>query len=138
MRGIAVLLLLGVLMTQGCALVAVGAVAGAAAGVTYTVTGTAEKTFDNDYDSVVTALNKALVSLDIKTGNTRKIEDSGKVTKTEIEAYTKDLTIQITVERVSDRATRVVVDASKNYVMKDKATATAILTKTTEHLPKPA
>ena len=138
MRGVAVLLLLGLLMTQGCAVLAVGAVAGAAAGVTYTVMGTAEKTFDNDYDSVVTALNKALVSLDIKTGNTRKIEDTGKVTQTEIEAYTKDLTIQITVERVSARATRVVVDASENYVMKDKATATAILTKTTESLPRPA
>jgi hypothetical protein len=138
MRGVAVLLSLGLLMTQGCVVVAVGAVAGAAAGITYTVMGTAEKTFDNDYDSVVVALNKALVGLDIKTGNTRKIEDSGKLTKTEIEAYSKDLTIQITVERVSDKATRVVVDASKHYVVKDKATAAAILTKTTENLPKAA
>ncbi len=136
MRAVAVLLLLGLLATQGCAVVAVGAVAGAAAGVTYTVMGTAEKTFDNDYDSVVKAVDKALISLDIKTGDTRKIEEGGTVTKTEIQAYTKDLTIQITVERVSDKATRVVVDATKNYVMKDKATATAILTKTTENLPK--
>ncbi len=135
MRGLAVLLVLGLLATPGCAVVAVGVVAGAAAGVTYTVLGTGEKTYDNNYDSVVTALNKALVSLDIKTGDTRKIEEGGRITKTEIQAYAKDLTIRITVERVSDKATRVVVDASKNYVMKDKATATAILTKTAENLP---
>ncbi len=136
MRGVAILLLLSLLMTQGCVVLAVGAVAGAAAGITYTVTGSAEKTFDNDYASVATALNKALVNMDIKTGNTRKIEEGGKVTKTEIDAYTKDITIKITVERVSDKVTRVVVDATKNYVVKDKEIAGAILANTTENLPK--
>jgi len=40
------------------------------------------------------------------------------------------------VERVTDKATRVVVDASKKYVIKDAATATEILIQTTNNLPK--
>lgn len=134
MRGLGAVVLAGMLTLQGCAVVAVGLVAGAAAGVTYTMMGVGEKTFNNDYDSVTAALQQALTNLDIKTGNTRKFEEGGKVVKTEIEAFVRDLTIEITVERVSDQATRVVVDAGKYYVVKDKETASQILTQTTENL----
>jgi len=136
MRALKVLALVAVLLTQGCAVVAVGAVAGAAAGVTYTVLGVAEKTYNEEYDTVVAALQQALVSLDIKTGDTRKTEENNKVVVTEIEAFARDLTIQVTIERVTDKATRVVVDASKRYVIKDRATATEILIQTTNNLPK--
>ena len=136
MRELKVLALVVVLLTQGCAVVAVGAVAGAAAGVTYTVLGVAEKTYNEEYDTVVAALQQALVSLDIKTGDTKKTEENNKVVTTEIEAFARDLTIQVTIERVTDKATRVVVDASKRYVIKDRATATEILIQTTNILPK--
>jgi hypothetical protein len=136
MRLLSGLVLAGLLVTQGCAVVAVGAVAAAAAGVTYTVLGTAEKTYNEDYDAVMAALQKALANLDIKTGDTRKTEENGKVVSTEIHAYARDLTILITVERVTDKATRVVVDASKKYVVKDAATAGEILIQTTNNLPK--
>jgi hypothetical protein len=136
MRVLRLLVLAGLLMTQGCAVVAVGAVAAAAAGVTYTVLGTAEKTYNEDYDAVVAALQKALVTLDIKTGDIKRTEEGGKVVTTEIQAYARDLTIQISIERISDRATRVVVDASKKYVIKDAATAGEILNQTTNNLPK--
>lgn len=136
MRFLTLLVLVGVLMTQGCAVVAVGAVAAAAAGVTYTVLGTAEKTYDEDYDTVVAALQKALANLDIKTGDTKTTEESGKVVTTEIQAFARDLTIQISIERITDKATRVVVDASKKYVVKDAATAGEILIQTTNNLPK--
>ncbi len=136
MRWLSVLLLAGLLMTQGCAVVAVGAVAAAAAGVTYTVLGTAEKTYNEDYDAVVAAVQKALANLDIKTGDTRRSEENGKVVTTEIQAYARDLTIQISIERVTDKATRVVVDASKKYVVKDAATAGEILIQTTNILSK--
>jgi Protein of unknown function (DUF3568) len=136
MRGLAAMILVGMLLLQGCAVVAVGLVAGAAAGVTYTVLGIAEKTFNEDYDSVMTALQKALVSLDIKTGNTRKIEESGKVVKTEIEAFVSDLALRISVERVGDKATKLSVDADRKYLMKDKATATQILNQVSENLAK--
>ncbi|MFI5339368.1 MAG: DUF3568 family protein [Candidatus Methylomirabilales bacterium] len=136
MRVLRLLVLAGLLVTQGCAVLAVGAVAGAAAGVTYTVLGIAEKTYSEDYDTVLAALQKALVNLDIKTGDTKRTEENGKVVTTEIQAYVRDLTIQISIERISDKATRVVVDASKKYVIKDSATAGEILNQTTNNLPK--
>lgn len=136
MRELKVLALVAALLTQGCAVVAVGAVAGAAAGVTYTVLGVAEKTYNEEYDTVVAALQQALAHLDIKTGNIRKTEENNQVVTTEIEAFARDLTIQVTIERVTDKATRVVVDASRKYVIKDRATATEILIQTTNTLPK--
>jgi len=114
----------------------VGAVAAAAAGVTYTMLGTAEKTFNEEFDTVLAALQKALVALDIKTGETKKTEEDKKVVLTEIEAYARDLIIKISVERITERATRVVVDASKKYVIKDAATAGEILIQTSNNLPK--
>jgi glutamate-1-semialdehyde aminotransferase len=136
MRVVSVLVLAGLLLTQGCAVVAVGAVAAAAAGVTYTVKGVAQKTFNEDYDTVVAALYKALATLDIKTGDTKKSEENGKVVTTEITAYARELTIQISIERVSEKATFVSVDASKNFFVKDAATAGEILNQTTNNLPK--
>jgi hypothetical protein len=136
MRILKLLVLAGLLVTQGCAVVALGAVAAAAGGVTYTVLGTAEKTYNEDYDTVAAALQKALVNLDIKTGDTKRTEENGKVVSTEIQAYARDLTIQISIERVSDKATRVIVDASKKYIIKDAATAGEILNQTTNNLPK--
>ena len=73
MRRLGTMILVGTLMLQGCAVVAVGLVAGAAAGVTYTVLGIAEKTFSEDYDSVTAAVQKALINLDIKTGDTHAV-----------------------------------------------------------------
>jgi hypothetical protein len=136
MRVLGALALAALLMVQGCAVVAVGAVAGAAAGVTYTVLGVAERTFNENSDIVAAAVQKALVTLDIKTGNIKKSEENGKVVKTEIEAFARDVTIKIRIERLTDKATRVVVDASRNYFVKDRATATEILVQTANNLPK--
>lgn len=136
MRILKLLVVAGLLATHGCAVVAVGAVAAAAGGVTYTVLGTAEKTYYEDYDAVPAALQTALVTLDIKTGDTQRNEENGKVVMTEIEAYTGDLTIRISIHRVSDKATRVVVDTSRNFLIKDKATAAGILNQTTDNLSK--
>jgi hypothetical protein len=135
MRGILVLSLLGALILPGCAVVAGGAMAGAAAGVTYTALGTAEKTFPQDRVAVLAAIQKALGTLDIKTGRTRNVEEGGQIVRTEIEGFARDLTIQIVVERVTERATRVTVDASRKYVFKDRGTATEILSQTTQNLP---
>jgi hypothetical protein len=127
MRAIAVLMLIGLLSIQGCAFLVLGAVAGAAAGTSYTVLGIASKTFTDEYDTVLAAVRQALVTLDIKTGNEKQAEDGGKVVKTEIEAFARDLSISISVERLTDKATRVVVDASRKYVIKDSATAGEII-----------
>lgn len=137
MRTILSLVLIGgLLMLQGCPAVAVIAVAGAAAGVTYTVMGIAEKTFNEEYDVVLASLQKALVNLDIKTGDTKRIEETGVVVTTQIEAYARDLTISIAVERITDKATRVLVEANQKYLKKDTATATEILIQTANNFPK--
>jgi hypothetical protein len=136
MRTLVLIALVLLLATQGCAVVAVGAVAAAAAGVTYTVLGTAEKTYNEGYDAVLAALQKALADLDIKTGESKKTEENNKIVLTEIEAYARDLIIKINVERITEKATRVVVDASKKYVIKDAATAGQILIQTTNNLPQ--
>jgi len=86
--------------------------------------------------NIVAAVEKALVTLDIKTGDTKKTQEDSKVVVTEIEAYARELTIRITIERVTDKATRVIVDASKKYVIKDAATAGEILNQTTNNLPR--
>jgi len=134
MRGLTLLVLAALLTTQGCVLVAVGAVAAAAGGVTYTVMGTAEKTYNEDYDVVMAALQKALTTLDIKPGETKRSEENGKTVKTETQSFARDLTITISIDRISDKATRVIVDASKKYLGKDTATAGEILNQTTNNL----
>jgi len=136
MRVLMLLILAGLSATQGCVLVAVGVVAAPAEGVSYSVLGTAEKTYNEDYETVLGALQKALVNLDIKTGDTKRAEGKGKLVTTEIEAYARDLTIKISVDRISDKATRVIVDASKKYLIKDVATAGEILNQTTSNLTK--
>lgn len=137
MRNAAALLcLMLALSASGCAVVAVGAAAGAAAGTTYTVLGTASKTFADDYAAVLGAVKQALVTLDIKTGNEKQSEEKGTIVLTEIEASARDLTISISVELLTPKVTRVVIDASRNYVMKDSATATAIMNQTTANLAK--
>jgi len=136
MRRLAGLALVVVLLTQGCAVVGVAAVVGAAAGVTYTVLGVAEKTFNEEYETVNEALQKALVGLDIKIGNVQKTEEAGQVIATQIQAYARDLTISISIERITSKATRVVADATRKYFIHDSSTATEILVQTANNLPK--
>jgi hypothetical protein len=124
MRGFQVLLLAGLLTTQGCVLQAI------------TPLGTAEKTYIQDYDAVAAALQKALTTLDIKIGNTKRKEENGKIVATEIQAYVRDLTITISIDRISDEATRVIVDASNKYLIKDATTAGEIMDQTTKNLAK--
>ncbi len=138
MRVLRLLLMMALLMNQGCVVVALGAVAGAAAGITYTVTGTAERTYNEEYDTVVDAVQKALVTLDIKTGEIKKSEEAGKVVDMDIQAFARDLTITIRIDRLSEKATHVAVDASKQYFVKDSATAGEILTETSNNLPNKA
>ena len=132
MRGFMLLLLTGLLMTEGCAVAAVAAVT--AAGVTNTILGTAEKTYNVEWDTVESAGQQARANVDIETGDTETTEDSEKVLATEIDAFSRDLTMRGSIERVTDKATRVVVDASRKYVVKDSDTE--ILIQTSTNLPK--
>jgi len=123
--------------TTGCAAAVVGAVAaGAGAGITYTLTNVASKTFDREYDEVYQATLQSLKHLSILVSETNRIEERGSVRMTKLTALTRDLTIYIAVERVSPNATRVTVDAQKDLIRKDKATATEILIQTSKFLGK--
>ena len=115
----------------GCAVVA-----GAAAGTTYTVLNVASKTLTDDRDAALAALKQAVVTLDIKTSDERKTEDGGKVATTEIEVFARDLSIDISVERITDKVTRFVVDASRKCVEKDSATAAEIIGQMAANLAK--
>ncbi len=135
MRGIVRLCLVGLLALQGCAVFAVGAVTGPAAGIPYTSLGVAEKTFPEEREKVLTALNKALATLDVKTGQITNREEGGRIVQTDLQAYARDLDITISLDQVSERAARVSVDATRNHIFKDKATATEILVQTAANLP---
>lgn len=106
----------------GCAAIAV---TGAGVGVSYTLTNIAYKTFNSSIDEVDKATSQALNKMAIKI-----IDDSKTENGRRIKASTKELDITIDLERVTSRATRIKVDASKNHILKDKATATEIIHQT--------
>lgn len=107
----------------GCAaVVASGVVAGAAGGISYTYDSIAYKTFAVPLDPTFRATMKALEKMDMKVAGSKDMVN-GK----EIVAHTVDLRIEIGIERLTDRATKVSVNAKKGVFLKDKATATEIL-----------
>lgn len=100
-------------------------VSGAGGGVAYTLTNVAYKTVSYPEDKVETSLRKALVKMGIR--ETGKKTSDGVVT---ITAVTKKLSITIELEKVTERTTRIKVDAAENLIIKDKATATEIIVQT--------
>lgn len=107
----------------GCAaVVASGVVAGAAGGVSYTYDNIAYRTFAVPLDPTFKATMRALEKMDIKVAGSKEVKNGR-----EIVAHTVDLRIEIEVERLTDKATKVSVNAKKGVFFKDKATATEIL-----------
>ncbi len=107
----------------GCAaLVASGAVAGTAAGIEYTYDNVAYKTFSHPYDPTYRATMRALERMGIGVAGTKTTTKG-----TEIVANTVDLRIEIELLKVTDKATKVSVNAKKGVFLKDKATASEIL-----------
>ena len=108
----------------GCAaVVAGGAAAGTVAGIDYTYDNIAYKTFTADYERTFRAVLAALERMGIL------VKDSRVTAKgSEIRATTANLEIDIDLERISPKATRVSVNAKKGPIfLKDRATATEIL-----------
>ena len=114
-----ILPLLSVLPLWGCTAVAV---TGAGVGINYTITNVAYKTFNSSLDEVEKATITALRRLDIKF-IARKDTEKGR----RIKAATAELDIIIDLERITSRATKIKVDARKDVVRKDKATAAEII-----------
>lgn len=121
------LALLGLLAAAGglagcAALVVSGAVAGTVAGIEYTYDNIAFKTFSFPYDPTYRATMKALERMGIGVAGTKKTNKG-----TEIVANTVDLRIEIELEKITEKSTKVSVNAKKGVFSKDKATASEIL-----------
>ncbi len=110
------------LLLSGCTSVLV---TGASGGVAYTVTNIAYKTIVSPIDEVEFANRLALMKMRIKY--LERMETENGVT---IVAETSELNIYIYLEKITPAMTKIAVNAEKNIVMKDKATAVAIIEET--------
>ena len=129
-----VVFLISLLLLQGCAAVGLtlfGVGAGVTTGtsVAYTLDGIAYRTFTAPLPQVETATRTALDRMGIKVEATSQIEQ-GKA----IKAVTEDREIEIELERVSSRTTRIRTVAKQGLFFKDRATATEIIIKTEKAL----
>jgi len=107
------------LLSSGCASILL---TGASGGVAYTVTNVAYKTVTFPFEQVGDAVHAALKRMGIKEAGKKKIENG-----VEISATTDRLKIYIEIERITGKTTKISVDAKKNVVWKDSATATEII-----------
>jgi uncharacterized protein DUF3568 len=119
------------LLLQGCAagvgltLFGVGAGVTTGTSVAYTLDGIAYKTFTASLPQVETATRTALDRMGIKVEATSKM-DQGKA----IKAVTNDRDIEIELEMVSSKTTRIRTVAKQGIFFKDRATATEIIIQT--------
>ncbi|HYA27177.1 MAG TPA: DUF3568 family protein [Acidobacteriota bacterium] len=118
------------LLLSGCASVALtlfGVGAGVTTGtsVAYTMDGIAYRTFTVPLPQVESATRTALDRMGIKVDSTAAI-DQGKA----IRATSNDREIEIELERVSPKTTRIRTVAKQGFFFKDRATATEIIIQT--------
>ena len=110
------------LLLSGCTSVLV---TGASGGVAYTITNVAYKTIVSPIDQVEFANRLALMKMRMKY--VERMETENKVN---IVAETSELNIYINLEKITPKTTKISVNAEKNIVMKDMATAVAIIEET--------
>jgi len=123
-RGRALLLavLLASPLATGCAAVALS---GATMGAGYSYMNVADKTSNYPVEYVHLAVTEALDRMDIEI-----VEDNETDDGREIVAKAGDLEIDIDLESITFKTTRISVDASKAMVVKDRATAVEIISQT--------
>lgn len=124
-------LLLVSLALQGCAAVVLTAagVAGGA-GVNHTLNGIAYKTFNNSVAELRAGTLRTLEDMDMTVIGDQETEDGWEIKATAIKRV-----IDIELERLSKRATRMRVVANEGKIFfKDAATATEIIILTAENL----
>jgi hypothetical protein len=109
----------------GLTLFGVGAGVATGTGVSYTLDGIAYRTFTASLPRVESATRTALDNMGIKVEATSTIEQ-GKA----IRAVSNDREIEIELEMVSARTTRIRTVAKQGLFFKDRATATEIIFQT--------
>jgi len=128
------IVLVSFLMLHGCAgvgltLFGVGAGVTTGTSVSYTLDGIAYRTFTASLPQVENATRTALDRMGIKIEATSKV-DQGKA----IKAMTGDREIEIELEMVSAKTTRIRTVAKQGMFFKDRATATEIIIQTEKAL----
>ena len=116
------------LLLSGCASVLI---AGASGGVAYSVTNIAYKTIPCPIDQVEFANRLALIKMGMKYVEVIKTENRAKIF-----AETSELEIYIDLNKITPKSTKISVDAKKNFLVKDKSTAEAIINETEAMLRK--
>ena len=123
--GLALILALG-----GCA-AAIGVVgtvgSGVAGGADYLVSTPVAQTVSQDYDRLKKALLVTLCEMVIDVEEAREIEDGEKIL-----AKADDLQVVIELRKITPSLTRIEIRAGDGVVKRDKATASAIVLKTTQ------
>ena len=128
------IVLVSFLMLHGCAAVglalfSVGAGVATGTSVGYTLDGIAYRTFTASLPQVENATRTALDRMGIKIEATSKV-DQGKA----IKAVASDREIEIELEMVSAKTTRIRTVAKQGLFFKDRATATEIIMQTEKAL----
>lgn len=104
-------------------------VSGAGGGISYTITNIVYKTFSHPIGNVKEANLKALEKMAMEVKGAKPDEK-----KVSIDAETNGLTIFITLEAITPKATRIIVNAQRNIFFKDKPTAYEIIVQTERYL----
>jgi hypothetical protein len=126
----AALALILALFIQGCDPISLTLFGiGTATGVSYSLSGYAYKTFTAPMQQVHDALLAALLRMGIIVEKTDKTDTTRTIT-----ARTADREIEIVLEAISARATRIKTVTRKDSVFKDRATATEIILQTEKAL----
>ena len=131
-----VLAVLGALGSHGCAgvgltLFGVGAGVSSGTGVSYTLDSIAYKTFAAAETDLRAATAQTLRRMAIDVTDTQKTE-----TGTEITAIAGDRTVEIEIDRITPKTSRMRVVVKKGWLFRDRATAGEIIVQTTDTLDK--
>ena len=126
------LLLVFMLLTTGCgAAAAVGSAIGAAfSGLAYLSDGNVERTFVVTLPEVWGASISVLRLMDLTISEGTRDENTG-----ELKGTAPDLTVTLTLSRVTARATRVTIEAVEGIYGRDRATASEVLNQLAFLLP---
>jgi hypothetical protein len=123
--GVVILVSLSGCETIGMTLLTVGAGVATGTSVSYTLDGIAYRTFTASLPQVEGATRTALNRMGIKIEATAKTEQ-GKA----LRAITNDREIDIELEMISPKTTRIRTVAKQGFFFKDRATATEIIMQT--------
>lgn len=128
----AVLVILGALGSQGCAgvgLTLFGVAAGVSGGtgVSYTLDSIAYKTFAASETELRAATLQTFKRMAIEVTETQKTE-----TGTDITATAGDRTVEVEIDRITPKTSRMRVVVKKGWFLRDRATAGEIIVQTAD------